>query len=169
MTIRAFLSLTLRVKNISFVGQIFHRNGKTKSWDYLKSEYNLENKLKYRWIQLADASPKLWRERILNCLGDSMNLCIFDHHLIKKKKNLYCLNKLGSRELYKIQISEKYVKPTCSCTMKDISTNLISTGSRRGYSISKRLVKLTRFQCYLLQVSGYQDIAPLLFVLRRQL
>ena len=40
-----------------------------------------------------------------------MNLCIFDHHLIKKN-NLYCLNKLGSRELYQIQISEKYKKPT---------------------------------------------------------
>ena len=38
-----------------------------------------------------------------------------------------------------------------------------------GYSISKRLVKLTRFQCYPLQVSGYQDIAPLLYVLRYQL
>ena len=41
--------------------------------------------------------------------------------------------------------------------------------NRRGYSISKRLVRLTRFQCYPLQVSGYQDIAPLLFVLRHQL
>ena len=38
-----------------------------------------------------------------------MNLCIFDHHLIKKS-NLYCLNKLRSRELYQIQISEKYKK-----------------------------------------------------------
>ena len=40
-----------------------------------------------------------------------MNLCISDHHLIKKN-NLYCLNKLGSRELYQIQISEKYEQPT---------------------------------------------------------
>ena len=40
---------------------------------------------------------------------------------------------------------------------------------RRRYSISKRLVKLTRFQCYPLQVSGYQYIAPLLFLLHHQL
>ena len=71
-------------KNISFVGQIFHENGKTKSWDYVKSEYNIESKLKYRWIQLTDALPKLWKDRILNCVGNSMSLCIFDHHLIKK-------------------------------------------------------------------------------------
>ena len=39
-----------------------------------------------------------------------MNLCMFDHHLLKG--NLYCLNKLESRELYQIQISEKNEKPT---------------------------------------------------------
>ena len=60
-------------KNINFVGQIFHENGKTKSWDYIKSEYNLESKLKYCWIQLIDALPKLWKDRILNCIGNSMN------------------------------------------------------------------------------------------------
>ena len=46
-------------KNIHFVGQIFHENGKTKSWDYIKSEYNLESILKFRLIQLTDALPKL--------------------------------------------------------------------------------------------------------------
>ena len=34
-------------KNINFVGQIFHGNDKIKSWDYIKSEYILESKLKY--------------------------------------------------------------------------------------------------------------------------
>ena len=57
------------------------------------------------------ALPKLWKDRILNCIGNAMNLCIFDHLLIKKS-NLYCLNKLGNREAYQIQISEKYKKPT---------------------------------------------------------
>ena len=47
----------------------------------------------------------------MDCIGNSMNLCIFDHPLIKKS-NLYYLNKLKSRELYQIQISEKYKKPT---------------------------------------------------------
>ena len=72
-------------KNINFVGQIFHENGKTKPWDYIKSEYNLECKLKYCWIQLTDALTKLWKDRILNCIGNSMNLCIFDDRPIKKK------------------------------------------------------------------------------------
>ena len=98
-------------KNIDFVCQIFHKNGKTKSWDYIKSEYNLESKLKYHWIQLTDALPKSWKDRLLNCIGNSMNLCIFDHHLLKKNK-LHCLYKLGSRKLYQIQISKNYKNPT---------------------------------------------------------
>ena len=44
-----------------------------------------------------------------------------------------------------------------------------STICRRGYSVSKRLVKLTRFKSLPLQLSGHQDIPPLLFVLRHQL
>ena len=36
--------------------------------------------------------------------------------------------------------------------------------SRRGYSISKRLVKLTRFRSFLLQLSKHQDIRLLSFV-----
>ena len=50
---------------INFVGRIFHENGKAKPWHYIKSEYNLESKLKYRWIQLRDALPKLWKDCIL--------------------------------------------------------------------------------------------------------
>ena len=35
---------------------------------------------------------------------------------------------------------------------------------RRGYSVSKRLVKLTSFKSFPLQLSGYQDISLLSFV-----
>ena len=30
--------------------------------------------------------PKLWKDCILNCRGNLMNFCIFNHHLIKKKQ-----------------------------------------------------------------------------------
>ena len=46
----------------------------TKLWDYINLEYNLERQLKYRWIQLADASHKLWKDHILNSIGNSMNV-----------------------------------------------------------------------------------------------
>ena len=46
-------------KNINFVAQNFHDNGKSKSWDYIKSEYNLESEMKYHCIQWTDDLPKL--------------------------------------------------------------------------------------------------------------
>ena len=58
-------------KNINLIGQNFHDNDKTKLWDCIKLEYSLESKSTYCWIQLADASPKLWKNRILNCRGVS--------------------------------------------------------------------------------------------------
>ena len=126
-------------KNTNFVGKNFHCSGKTKSWGCIKSEYNLEFKLKYHWIQLTDTLPILWKNGILSCRGNSMYLCIFDYHLIKigifdhhliKKNNLYCLNKLGSTELYQRKCSESTKNHLCSCTIKIISTILISTGSQ---------------------------------------
>ena len=51
-----------------------------------------------------------------------MNLCIFDHHLIEKN-NLHCLRKLGSRELYQIQRSEKQKKTTSQLYYKGYFNN----------------------------------------------
>ena len=66
-TIRVFLFFISGFvsKNINFVGQIFHGNGKTKSWHCIKSEYNLVKKLNYSWIQLT--LLKLRKDCILNC------------------------------------------------------------------------------------------------------
>ena len=82
-------------KNINFISQIFHYNNKIKSWDHIKSDYNLESKLKYCSIQLTDTLPKLLKDRIFNCRENSMNLCIFDHCLIKKKQQLILLEQIG--------------------------------------------------------------------------
>ena len=68
-----------------------------------------------------------------------MYLCIFDYHLIKigifghhliKKNSLCCLNKLGSTELYQRKYPSSTKNHLCSCTIKIISTILISTGSQ---------------------------------------
>ena len=40
---------------------------------------------------------------------------------------------------------------------------------RRGYSVLERLVKLTRFKNFPLELSGHQDIPPLSFMLGHQL
>ena len=136
LTIKAFLSLGLRVKTSILPVIFFHGNGKTKLWDYIKSEWNLESKLRYFWIQLTDALPKLWKESILNSIGNSINLCIFDCHLIEKN-NLYC----WEEENY---TKYKYLKSTrnelYSCTMKvfqqfwfrlEVNISFTTYGNRR--------------------------------------
>ena len=81
---------------------------------------SLESKLKYRWIPLTDVLSKLWKYLILNLRRN--NICIFVHHLIKE--NLYCLNKLGSRELYQLQISEKYKRSTLKLYYEGYFSNI---------------------------------------------
>ena len=44
-------------------------------------------KLKFKWIQIIHSLPKPWIEQKFIDLGNSINLGIQDHHLIKKTSN----------------------------------------------------------------------------------
>ena len=96
---------------INFIGNLVDINGKYKSWDAMKYEYNLNDKKKFRWLQLVHAIPKLWLEALNKGLGLSVNLAIYDHNLIKNCQ-LYTLDKLVSKELYNISLCSMYEKPT---------------------------------------------------------
>ena len=96
--------------NLNFVGQLFNSDGSLKSWDFLKTEFFLTEKLKFQWMQLIHALPKPWREGLKLIEGNEINnLFIQDHHLIKRN-NVYILEKLNSRELYNMQMALKYTK-----------------------------------------------------------
>ena len=84
--------------SINFIGNLAEINGRYKSWDTIKYEYNLTDKEKFRWLLLVHAIPKLWVEALNKDLGISINLAIFDHNLIKNCQ-LYTLDKLVSKEL----------------------------------------------------------------------
>ena len=74
-------------ENINFVGQLFKTDGTVKPWEHFQEEYGLENKLKFRWIQLIHSLPKPLIEQIFIDSGNLINLAIQDHHLIKKTSN----------------------------------------------------------------------------------
>ena len=115
--------MALRLKTFISLVTFFHGNGKTKSWDYIKSQYNLASKLKPRWIQLTgDAVLILWKDRILNCRENSIDLCIFDHLQIKKQ--LILLE----------QVEQSYKNQLLNCIMRYISTVWISTASQYIYN-----------------------------------
>ena len=51
-------------KNINFMSDLVNKNCNFKSWETLKNEYHLDNKLYFQWIKLIDAIPQIWKQKI---------------------------------------------------------------------------------------------------------
>ena len=102
---------SLSDKGLNFVDQLFDRTGSSESCEYLKDELSLTNNEKFKLFQIIHALPKQWREIVATYDGNLSNVFFPDHNLIKKNQ-VYSLSKLGSKELYKIQVFLKYTKPT---------------------------------------------------------
>ena len=94
-------------KGISFISDLFDSNGHLRPWNDIKLEFNLDEKYKFKWIQLILAIPKSWKESLAFDNGNSNNLFIQDHYLLKKHQ-ISCLPKLNSKELYLMQIVLEY-------------------------------------------------------------
>ena len=62
--------------------------------------------------QIIHTLPQHWEETIKQFAGNSSDLYIQDHHLIKCN-TVYILEKLNSKELHHMQLYLKYDKPTC--------------------------------------------------------
>ena len=77
--------------------KLFSVNGNLKGWNLLKEEFCLNDKHKIQWIQIVNSLPKQWKETIKQDKGESNNLIIQDHHLIKNYQER--LNKLESKEV----------------------------------------------------------------------
>ena len=46
-------------KNINFITQLFYSDGSVKNWNNLKTEYALQNKDNFYWLQLINAIPEM--------------------------------------------------------------------------------------------------------------
>ena len=98
-------------KGLSFVGQLFDRDGKLETCECLKDEFSLTNNDKFKLFQIFHALSKQWREIVATYDGNLINVFLPDHSLIKKSE-VYALSKLDSKELYKIQDLLEYTKST---------------------------------------------------------
>ena len=76
-------------RNINFVGHLFKTDGAVKPWKQPQEEYGQASKLKFKRIQLIHSFPKPWIKQIFIDSGNSINLAIQDHHLIKKHQLLW--------------------------------------------------------------------------------
>ena len=89
-------------KNKHFFSDLVNKNCNFKSWEILKNEYHLDNKLYFQWMQLIHAIPIIWKEKINSEKNVGKNV-VEDHHLIKNTR-VIVLEKLTMREIYSVLI-----------------------------------------------------------------
>ena len=80
---KSLFNKSLVNQDINQVGQLFKQNGMTKAWVDIKTQFSLNNKQHYFWIQLINAIQKSWKEELRRSNRISDALSVYDHHLIK--------------------------------------------------------------------------------------
>ena len=75
-------------KCLSFVSQLFDKNGTFKTLHLLKKEYHLNNNSYFQWLQLINSIPEKWKLTSKQSSSDAKNLIIHGHHLIKGSRIL---------------------------------------------------------------------------------
>ena len=99
-------------KNVNFVRNLVNENCNFKSWETLKNEYHLDNKLYFQWMQLIHAILLILKQKINNSKKNvETNYVVQDHHLIKNTKAIV-LHKLTARELYSVLLLSSGNIPT---------------------------------------------------------
>ena len=82
-----------------------------KSWDTLKNEYHLDNKLYFQWIQLICAILLIWKEKINDSKKNVEPNYVVQDSLIKNTR-VIVLHKLTTRELYSVLLLSSGNIPT---------------------------------------------------------
>ena len=78
----------------------------------MKNEFDLSNDIYFQWMQIINAIPKQWKEKLLEQTSGNPNNIVFKEHHIIKNSRIVSLNKLISKEIYNYLITEKFDKPT---------------------------------------------------------
>ena len=98
-------------KNISFVTQLFNTDGSVKTLNIFKTEFALQNKDQFCWIQLVNAIPEIWKKCNKQTSKNTGLLVVKDHHLLRGSR-VIILEKLSSKKLYSLLISAIDDQPT---------------------------------------------------------
>ena len=98
-----------------------------RCWEDLRAKLGLNDNRKFYWIQIIHIIPSASKEMFLECGKDISNLNINEHHLMKKRQ-IYCSEKLKSRELYNMQQELKVEKFTAQHISRKISKTLNGNG-----------------------------------------
>ena len=94
------------------MSDLVNKNCNFKIWETLRSEYHLDKKLCFQYIQLIHAIPLIWKQKINNSEKNvETNYVVQDHHLTKSTRAIV-LHKLTARELYSVLLLSSGNIPT---------------------------------------------------------
>ena len=85
---QSFLFPTMSNSGLNHVGQLFDNNEEIKDWNTIELQCNLEDKFYFSWLQLFGSITLSLKRHFMDGRGNSINLCIFECHLIKKESKL---------------------------------------------------------------------------------
>ena len=110
-------------ENINFGEHLCKPSGLFISWSEIKLQYNLEEKMFYKWCQLCHAIPNQLKRMIKTTNDSCTNIVYFSHNLVKNNR-IVALEKLHSKEIYSLIISKDMSTPTSQQYFKTLFPHL---------------------------------------------
>ena len=109
-------------KNINFKTQLFNTNGSVKNRKILKTEYALQNKDQFCWLQLTNVIPEMWKKCIKQT-SENTSLLVVKVQCLRGSK-IIIPEWLSSKELYSLLISAIDHQPTSQKYFNNLFPNI---------------------------------------------
>ena len=96
--------------NLNYVYQLFNAEGSIKTWNEIKTEFNLENRMYFKHFQILHSLPPGWRQSVLDDVVSAQN--IIPTQGILQCTKLIPIERLILKQIYAILIRKRAHTPT---------------------------------------------------------
>ena len=124
---------------INHIEQLFE-NKTLKSWLLIKREFNLNNNLHFKYMQLLNAIPASWKHEIGEDLSPPIESCKHQQGLLLCTR-LIPLEKLNSKQIYDIVLRKTNHIPTAQITLQRKFSNVQTIEWNKIYMLHRRATK----------------------------
>ena len=128
-------------------------DGSVKNWNILKTEFALQNKDQYCWLQLTNAIPEMWKKCIKQTSENTSLLVVKDYHLLRGSR-IIILEKLSSKELCSLLISAIDHQPTSQKYFGNLFPN-IELPKKEIYLTARKATANSHLCCLSYKIINY--------------